>query len=134
MLAPTVLASMLLAGGAAGSPARRAEIVPPPFEVVALRTLESDPPQFVLSLRRETPTAGWTVRVDGVDRDGSGDLVVRISEIAPDGMVAQVITPVTVSVPLGRLEVGRHVVRIESRRGPGGEYRPQQMVLIAAGP
>lgn len=113
-------------------PAARAKVVQAPFAVVEVDTLLSMPPQFELVLRREMPTAGWRLEVDAVEPDpGSRRIRVVLTQTAPDGPVAQVLTPVDVRVPLGALAVGRHLVEVWTREG-GGEPSLVQAEVVAA--
>ncbi len=104
------------------------------FEPVRVRVLESDPPRFVLVWSREMPTPGYALRVDSVAVDDeAGRIVARISELAPSGMVAQVITRTELSIEVGPLPAGRYVVEVRSRKGDKGAYRAAGAGVLVAG-
>ena len=101
---------------------------------LSVLTLESAPPQFVLRAVRTMPTPGWELRVDEVDEevDARGRRVfVFLTEIAPQGIVAQVLTPTEVRIPLGPLSAGRHLVAIYARRGEDEPELVESLVLDA---
>jgi hypothetical protein len=94
----------------------------------------SQPPEFSLTLTREMPTPGWELRIDSVDVEAATRrIVVKITERGPQGMVAQVITPTDVEIPLGRLAPGGYFVEFWGRRDPGRAHEPAHAVVIRAG-
>jgi hypothetical protein len=94
---------------------------------------KSMPPQFTLMLTREMPTPGWSFEVDDVDIDeDAGRIVARITEVAPDGMSAQVITDTPLRIPLGMIGKGRYLIEIHVRRGASGEHRLAQALVVDA--
>ena len=93
----------------------------------------SAPPRFTLSFVREMPTPGWTCRVDAVELDAPGRRIsVRLSDVAPEGMTAQVITPTRFEVPLGSVAPGTYFVEIWTRRDPGREHEPTHALIVKA--
>ncbi|HKQ62655.1 MAG TPA: protease complex subunit PrcB family protein [Candidatus Polarisedimenticolaceae bacterium] len=99
-------------------------------EVVTLKTL---PPKFELLLRREMPTPGWSFVVDSVEVDeAKGRIVAKVSEIAPEGVTAQVITRTELRLPLGTLQARHHVLELYLRRGASGEHALVQAIVLAS--
>lgn len=122
-LAPWLALACAAGGGKHEPRATRLDWGSRPFEAAGIRVLESYPPQFVLVFTREMPTPGYTFRVDRLDVDARrGRIVAQVSELPPEGMVAQVITEGELSLEVGSLPVGRFVVEIHARRGTRGEY------------
>lgn len=121
------------AGGAADPPATVLEFPEPPFRQPLVRVLESDPVRFVLVFEQQMPTPGWTSEVDSVEVDReAGRIVVEITQQAPEGIVAQVITKTEVAVGLGSLPRGRYVLELRTRRGAAGGYRPVHALVVVA--
>lgn len=99
-------------------------------EVVAHETM---PPRFTLVLVRGMPTPGWTCTVDAVDVDAAnGRIAVRLTEIAPAGIAAQVITPTRFELPLGTVGAGSYFVEVRTRREAGREHRPAHALVLEA--
>jgi len=123
--------------GPADSPAARAAVAEPPFEVVGVVPATDGPGRFDLVLRKTMRTAGWDLAVESVDPapapDGTDRLRVDLVEVPPAGMVAQVLTPQEVRVALGPLAPGRHVVEVRTHvRGEGPPRFVQAVVVVAA--
>ena len=100
------------------------------IEIVAART---EPPTFTLVLVREMPTPGFTWRIDSLDVDAPNRrITARLSEIAPQGIVAQVITPTRFELPLGELAAGSYFVELWTRRDVSREHRPSHALVLEA--
>jgi hypothetical protein len=120
-------------GGASDGPARALEMPEPAFQRPVVNVLESHPVQFVLVFEQTMPTPGWTSTVDSVDVDGeAGRIVVRITQKAPEGIVAQVITPTKLRVPLGSLPRGRYVLELRTRRDEASGFQPVHALVVSA--
>jgi hypothetical protein len=79
------------------------------------------------------PTPGFVLTVDSVEVDAATKrIVARITEVAPTGVSAQVITPTECQLPLGALASGRYVLELWTRRGSSGEHRLAQALVLAA--
>ncbi len=102
-----------LAGGA-GPPQTTATsltVVDPAFQRAEVLVAMSMPPQFDVMLERNMPSTGWSLLVDAIEVDtGSGRIVARISEIAPTGAAAQMITATSCRLGLGKLSPGSYVL------------------------
>jgi len=131
-LAATAL-SCAVAVGNGNEYAKRAVLLEPAFDDPQLVVLESMPPQFELSLKRDMPTPGWSIEVDSIEIDEkSGRIEAKVTEIRPEGMVAQVITPTRLRLSLGKLLPGSYFVEIRLRRGGTGSYMPAQAFVLVA--
>ena len=94
---------------------------------------KSEPPRFTLAFVREMPTPGWTCHVDAVELDAPGRRIsVRLTDVGPQGMTAQVITPTRFEVPLGSVAPGSYFVEIWTRRDPGRDHEPTQALIVTA--
>lgn len=103
-----------------------------PFGEPEVVVLKSKPPQFEVMLEREMPTPGWTFDVDGIQvDDDAGRIVVRVTEVRPTNIVAQVITPTKLKISLGSLPRGQYFLELQVRRGEGS-YVPVQGFLLNA--
>lgn len=92
-------------------------LLPQEIRDLSVITLESMPPQFVIRGVREMPTPGWKFTLDSVDVDPAlGRILVKVTDIAPTGIVPQVITPTPIDLRLGSVPVGRYVVEVRTRR------------------
>lgn len=137
------LAAIVLAGIAAGGLAAGGEPEAPAamklapaevsFQLESVAVLESLPPQFVAVFRAEMPTPGWTLAVDSVETDVSeGRILVKITRTPPAGIVAQVLTPVSLRVHLGSVPVGRYCLEIWMRADRSVPYRLAGSVVLEA--
>ena len=129
-----VILVLSAATSAAAKPATAVALLDEPdFRKPRIVVEESDPPGFQLVLEREMPTPGWTFERDEIriDRD-EGRIVVRLTEIGPAGIVAQVITTTELRVVLGPLDAGHYVVELRTRRDPSGEHRPAAAFVLIA--
>lgn len=116
-----------------GERATRLTVREPGFSRAEIVVLKSLPPKFELVLQREMPTPGWSFEQDDVEVDAeAGRIVVRLSEIAPKGVVTQVLTLTACRIPLGTLEPGRYVVEIRLRRGSSGRHEPVHALVVEA--
>ena len=105
----------------------RSEIDP----AIEVHATEGDASKFVLHYTRQMPTPGWRFQLDDL-RFEEDRIVIELTDMRPEGMVAQVISKGTAKVPLGTLERGRYVVEIRTRRGAEAPYGPAFAgVLIA---
>ena len=104
-----------------------------PFGDPRIQVLESYPPQFEIVLSRDMPTPGYTFRIDSLEVDEQrGRIVAKVTEVTPQGMVAQVITKTELRLHVGSLRARRYVVEIWTRRGADAEHAlVQAMVLVA---
>jgi len=103
-----------------------------PWEVEGIETMESFPLQFALRLARTFPTPGFDVRAEAPEIDRPGSYPVHITATPPSGIVTQVLTPVTVRVPLGKLRPGSYeLVVLEKRSGAEDFERVQTIELVA---
>jgi len=135
-----VLCSVLFLTVACGSvvgsddrPALKLEVVEPVFGSPQIVVLKSMPPQFDLTLVREMPSAGWKLEVDAIDVDADAQrIVARVTEVAPQGMAAQVLTPTWLRLSLGALKPADYVLEIRIRRGTDGEYVLAQALALHA--
>jgi len=95
---------------------------------------ESKLPRFTLTLTREMPTPGWTIRIDSVDLDRQNRrITVKATEVGPDGITSQVITPTEFQIPLGTVEPGSYFLELWTRRAEERPHQPTHaLILIAA--
>jgi hypothetical protein len=108
-------------------------IVEPTFHDPQVLVATSMPPQFEVVFVREMPTTGWDLSVDSVDVDEeSGRIVAKLTEIAPTGMSAQVITSTNCRVPLGGLTRGVYSLELWLRRGVGRPHVLTQALVVRA--
>ena len=115
------------------TPATSLTLVEPAFRSGEVLVATSMPPQFDLMLERDMPSTGWALQVDAVDVDTEAKrIVARISEIAPTGAAAQVITATPCRLPLGKLDRGVYVVEFRLRRGSAGGYGLVQAMAVRA--
>ena len=106
-------------------------IVEPSFHDPQVLVGTSMPPQFEVVFVREMPTTGWDLSVDSVDVDeDSGRIVAKITEIAPTGMSAQMITSTNCRVPLGNLTRGVYSLELWLRRGVGRPHALTQALVL----
>jgi hypothetical protein len=116
-------------------PAAALDWARPTLEGAEIHVLESDPPRFELVLTREMPTPGYRFEIDSLEVDAeAGRIVAKVTDVPPDGMVAQVITPTRLRLSLGTLPVGRYVLEIRTCRGTGDHRLLGARVLVATGP
>ena len=133
LLAAVATFPLTWAGGAEPTPAKRIAIVPSPFTDLKLAPATDGEAGFVLTLKRDMPTPGWQVTVDEVDIDvDAGRITVRLTDAGPKGMVAQVITPTTFTVPLGALPKGTWVLEVHGRRKVGAPHRVETARIVKA--
>ncbi len=100
---------------------------------LSIEVMESHPLQFAVNTTVPMPTPGWTLRVDRVTAaDPDGRIRAWVTEIAPDGMVAQVITDTPLRIAIGVLPPGSLVLEISTRRGEAGSYRRRDIVHLEA--
>ena len=101
-------------------------ILPAEIRDLSVIVKESNPPQFALHGVRDMPTPGWSFIVDRVEVDTrEGRILVKITDVGPQGIVPQVITPTKIEMHLGKLRVGRYCVEVRTRR-----ERRQRYVLL----
>ena len=94
---------------------------------------ESKPAKFTLVVNREMPTPGWTFEIDTIEVDADAARVtVKLTEAAPDGIVAQVLTPGRIEVPLGTIEPGAYFVELWIRRQAGKPHQPGHALVVVA--
>ena len=94
---------------------------------------KADPTQFTLVVERDMPTPGWTFLIDAVEADAvSSRLTIKLTEVGPDGIVAQVLTSARIEVPLGRVEPGAYFVELWTRRDPAKPHQPGHALIILA--
>lgn len=113
--------------------AMQLRVEPALFDEPRVEMAKSLPPQFSLTLSREMPTPGFSFTVDSVEVDPEARrIVARVTEQAPKGMVAQVLTPAWFKLDLGAIEPGRYFLELYLRDDPGAKHRPAQAVLLDA--
>jgi len=118
---------------AAGGPASRVWAPDTRVEGVEIVSAKSDPTNFTLLVKRMMPTPGWTFVVDAVEADtGASRLTVKLTEVGPDGIVAQVLTPAQIEIPLGQVAPGAYFVELWSRQTPAKPYQPAHSLVIIA--
>ena len=119
--------------GLSETPATPLTTAEPPFRDPQVMVATSMPPQFDLVLDRDMPTPGWSFVADEISIDlEHGRIVAKISEVAPQGIGAQVITKTECRVPLGNLPRGRYWLELWLRRGAGLPHVPVQALVIHA--
>jgi hypothetical protein len=118
------------------SPARPAQslsLLSPAIESIELGVIASQPPQFVLRGQRQMPTPGWTFHIDSVKSEAaSGRVIVELTDVPPEGMAVTTVGPTPISLQLGSLRAGRHVVEIHARRNPHERHQLLQAVVLEA--
>jgi hypothetical protein len=98
-----------------------------------VRVMESHPVQFAVTANLPMPTPGWTLKVASVGKpDDTGRIVVHVDATGPKNMVAQVITAVPLTVNLGSLTVGDHLVDVLMRTGANEPYRRVALMPLTA--
>jgi hypothetical protein len=128
-----VLATLTSGAGSGDGSAVRLTIAEPELAVEEIKVLESLPPQFEVVLKKRMPSPGWSLDATDVHVDGDSRTVrVTLTETPPQGMAAQVITPVRVSANLGSLETGRWLLEVWARRGGEGKPRRIHAVILQA--
>ncbi|MHB8779276.1 MAG: hypothetical protein ACYC6R_16190 [Anaerolineales bacterium] len=76
-----------------------------------LRTLESFPLQFMLTMKGSLPTPCHQLRVSVSPTDADNKVIVNIYSVSnPDEMCAQVLEPFEVNFPLGSFPAGRYTL------------------------
>lgn len=116
-----------------GTKARELRVTEGAFKNPQIAVLKSMPPQFHLSLEKEMPTPGWELGVDSLEIDAeAGRIVARLTERAPTGMVAQVVTPTWVRLELGTLDPGRYLIELRVRRSASEKYRAEHVLIVDA--
>lgn len=104
------------------------KLATPAFEL-ALKPLPACPTPFELTLTRDMPDPGCSLKVDRLDRK-DGRVVVHVTATRRDGLFRQVITPASAKVNLGRFKKGAHVLEIHFRTGPEAKYELVQVALL----
>jgi hypothetical protein len=131
-----VLAGALLAvSGSVAAEGRASRVWAPDTRVNAVEIVadKSDPTSFTMLVKREMPTPGWTFLVDSVEADtGASRLTVKLTEVGPDGIVAQVLTPAQIEIPLGQVAPGAYFVELWTRRSPAKPHQPGHALVILA--
>ena len=103
-----------------------------PFGDAEVVVLKSMPPQFEVVLERDMPTPGWKFDVDEISTDEeTSRIVVKLTEVGPGGITAQVITRTKLKVALGTLSRGQYFLELQVRRG-SGRHVPVQGFLLNA--
>ena len=129
-----MLAACAASPGDAGEPRLASALLRVP-EVYRLDAVEegAGPGRFAIVLERDAPTPGWTAAVDevGVDPD-RGRIRVDLTESAPSGMVAQVITPLRVEVGIEAVPEGTYVLEVRSRRAADRPFRTVHVSVLSA--
>ena len=117
----------------AGGPASRVWVPDTQVGAVEVVADKSDPTRFTLIVERDMPTPGWTFLVDSVEADaGSSRLTIKLTEVGPGGMVAQVLTHARIEVPLGQVESGAYFVELWTRRDPAKPHQPGYALIVLA--
>jgi hypothetical protein len=123
----------VVVGGGPEEPAAKTLTVvrPETADTFKLVQLEGTLTEFVAEWTRQMPTPGWTFEIDAVDVV-EDRIVVKLTEVRPEGMVVQMLAPGTAKIPLGSLPPGRYVLEIRSRRSPQTDHRPAYATVIVA--
>jgi hypothetical protein len=117
----------------AGDPASRMWIPDTRVQGAEVVADESEPTKFTLVVEREMPTPGWTFEIDTIEVDtNAARITVKLTEAAPDGIVAQVLTPGRIEVPLGTIEPGAYFVELWTRREAGKPHQPGHALVVIA--
>ena len=136
MLTATFLAAgwvFLSCAVASGGPASRCWIPETRVQGAEIIAHKSTPPTFTLVIEQEMPTPGWTFEIDAVEFDeGAPRVTLKLTEMAPGGIVAQVLTGSRVEIPLGAIEAGAYFVELWTRRDAGKPHQPSHALLIVA--
>jgi len=126
----------LAAAGEPGPSARSATsltIAEPAFRDPQVMVATSMPPQFDLVLDRDMPTPGWSFVVDEIAVDlEQGRILAKITEVAPPGATAQVITKTACRLPLGKLPRGSYWLELWLRRGADLPHARAQAFVVRA--
>lgn len=132
----SILVSAMLAiscSVASGGPASRVWVADARVKSAEVVAGKSEAAKFALVVVREMPTPGWTFQIDSVEADAaSSRLTVKLTEVGPDGMVAQVLSPAQIEIPLGQIEPGVYFVEIWTRRSPAKPHQPGYSLIIIA--
>jgi hypothetical protein len=104
------------------------KLAPPAFDL-SLKPLPACPTPFELTMARDMPDPGWSLKVDKMDRK-EGRVVVHVTATRKDGLFPQVITPASAKVNLGRFKKGAHVLEIHYRAGADAKYELVQVALL----
>jgi hypothetical protein len=118
---------------AAGQPATGLRVAEPAFYDPETVADESTPAHPRLRLTRNMPTPGWRFEIDALEIDEAARRVtVEVSEVRPEGLVAQMIAPTVLEIPLETLERGNWFVEIRLRRGPEATHVPVYGLRVLA--
>jgi len=106
---------------------------PSAFDEPHIEMAKSMPPQFSVALSREMPTPGYTFSVDSLDIDPQARrIVARVTQRAPAGMVAQVMTRTWLKLDLGVIDPGRYFLELYVRDDAASKHRPELAALLEA--
>jgi hypothetical protein len=128
-LQPAVASGDSDAPAASGVSVVRSEAADP-FKVVKR---DGSPPTFTAEFTQQMPTPGWTFEVESIETEGDR-IVAKVTEIRPQGIVAQMIVPGTMTISLGSLKRGRYVLEIRSRRDRMVDHQPTFAAVLLAAP
>lgn len=132
----SILISALLAVScsvASGGPAARVWVADTRIKAAEVVSDKSATATFTLVLERVMPTPGWTFKIDSVEADAaSSRLTVKLTEVGPDGMVAQVLSPARIEIPLGQIEPGAYFVELWTRQSPAKPHQPGHALVVIA--
>lgn len=109
-------------------PARGARIREPAFTDP---TVIKEDDTFHLVLSREMPTPGWTFKIDSVEASNHR-ITIKVTEVGPKGMVAQVLSKARLKASLGNLEPATYFVELQLRRNPDSDHTPVQAIVLHA--
>jgi len=101
-----------------------------PFKVVQR---EGAPPTLTAEFTQQMPTPGWTFEIDSIETRGDR-IVAKFTELRPQGIVAQMLAPGTMTISLGSLKPGRYVLEIRSRRDRMIDHQPTFAAVLLATP
>jgi hypothetical protein len=103
------------------------------YQKIRVVAEDSMPPRFTLTLTREMPTPGWTIRIDSVDVDRENRrITVKATEEGPDGITSQVITPTEFQIPFGTVEPGSYFLELWTRRAEERPHQPAHALILLA--
>ena len=127
------LVCVLLAGAppAASGIATSITLPEPAFRGPVIQRMEGVEPRFELQLTREMPSPGWRFEIESVHVE-EGRIYVEINEVAPDGLVSDVMTKTRCAIPIDALAPGRYSVELWLRRNGKGEHHLAQALVLMA--
>jgi len=82
-----------------------------------LVTMESYPPQYVLSVKGSLPTPCHKLRIQALPANEKNQIDIEMySVVNPDEVCAQVLVPFQVQIPLGSYSTGKYTVTVNGEK------------------